>query len=40
MKYGVIEALHEFVVIKNYEFIYLTLEWHGHNSFVIKRINK
>ena len=38
MKYGVIEAVHEFCVTNNWEFVYITLEWHGHNSFAIKRI--
>jgi len=38
MKYGVIEAVHEFCLNNNWEFVYITLEWHGHNSFAIRRI--
>ena len=39
MKYGVIEAVHEFCVTRNWEIIGMTLEWHGHNSFALKRIS-
>ena len=38
MKYGVIEAVHQFCTEKNYEFLFITMEWHGHNSFAIKRL--
>ena len=38
MKYGVIEAVHQFCTEKNYEFIFMSLEWHGHNSFALRRI--
>ena len=37
-KYGVIEAVHEFCMEKDYEFIFITLETNGHNSFAIKKI--
>ena len=40
MKYGVIEAVHEFCVVNNYEIVYMTLEWSGHNSFALSRINE
>lgn len=39
-KYGVIEAVHEFCSIKGYEFIFITLETHGHNSFAIRKITE
>ena len=38
MKYGVIEAVHQFCIEKNYELIFISLEWHGHNSFALRRI--
>jgi hypothetical protein len=37
-RYGVIEAVHEFCVKENWEFIYLTFETHQHRSFAIKQI--
>jgi hypothetical protein len=39
VKLGVIEAVHEFCNTYNWEFIYLTLETGGHNSFALKRKN-
>ena len=39
-RYGVIEAVHEFCSAKGYEFIFITLETHGHNSFAIRKISK
>ena len=38
MKYGVIEAVHEFCNEANYEIIFITLEWNGHNSFALKKL--
>ncbi len=39
LKYGVIEAVHEFCKNSNWEFIFLTLEPNGHNSFALKKIS-
>ena len=38
-KYGVIEALHEFCVLYNWEIIYLTIEQSIPPSFAIRKIN-
>lgn len=38
VKYGVIEAVHEFCVQENWEFIYLTMETREHRSFALRRI--
>ena len=37
-RYGVIEAVHEFCVIENYEIIYLTMETHQFRSFAIRKV--
>lgn len=37
-KFGVIEAVHEFCVVNNWEFVYLTMETREHRSFAIKKI--
>ncbi len=36
--YGVINAVHEFIVRENWEIIYMTLELAGLNSFAIRKI--
>lgn len=38
--YGVYDAVNEFAVSYNYEFVYLTAEWHGLQSFALKRIGE
>jgi hypothetical protein len=38
LRYGVIEAVHEFCVKENWEICFLTCETHQHRSFAIKRI--
>jgi len=37
-RYGVIEALHEFCVEQNWEFVYLTMDLFESQSFAIRRI--
>ncbi|EJE7233271.1 3-oxoacyl-ACP reductase [Clostridium sporogenes] len=37
-RYGVVEAVNEFCVRKNWKFIYLTLECNGFNSYALKKI--
>jgi hypothetical protein len=37
-RYGVIEAVHEFCVKENWQFIYITFETHQHRSFAIQKI--
>ena len=37
-KFGVIEAVHEFCVLHNWEFIYLTMENRDHRSFAIRKM--
>ena len=37
-RYGVIEAVHEFCVLYNWEIIYLTAETHQHRSFALREI--
>ena len=39
LRYGVIEAVHQFCVEKNFELIWLTRESHGFESFAIRRIS-
>lgn len=38
IKYGVIEAVHEFCVKENWELVYMTMETRAHRSFAIRRI--
>lgn len=38
IKYGVVEAVHEFCVKENWEMVYLTSETHQHLSFCIRKI--
>lgn len=38
LRYGVIEAVHEFCVKYNWEMIYLTIEHHRHLSFAIREM--
>ena len=38
VKFGVIEAVHEFCVLQNWEFVYLTMENREHRSFAIRKI--
>lgn len=38
VKFGVIEAVNEFCVCNNWEFIYLTMENREHRSFAIRKI--
>lgn len=38
VKYGVVEAVHEFCVKEGWELVYLTNETHQHLSFCIKRL--
>lgn len=38
VRYGVIEAVHEFCLKENWEMIYLTNETHRHLSFAIRKI--
>lgn len=40
VKYGVIEAVHEFCYKYDWEFVYLTMETRAHRSFAIRRINR
>ncbi|MEM6395427.1 MAG: class I SAM-dependent methyltransferase [Bacteroidota bacterium] len=37
-RFGVVEAVNEFCLLKNYEFVYLTMETHRHLSFAIRAI--
>lgn len=37
-KFGVIEAVNEFCVLNNWEFVYLTMENREHRSFAIRKI--
>lgn len=37
-RYGVVEAVNEFCVKKNWKFVYFTLECNGFNSYALKRI--
>jgi hypothetical protein len=39
VRYGVVEAVNEFCVQNNWEFLFLTAETHRHLSFGIKRMN-
>lgn len=39
MRYGVIEAVNEFVVVNNWEFIYITNEKNHDRSFAIRKIS-
>ena len=39
LKYGVIEAVHEFCVQYNWEIVMLTAQVNGHNSFTLKKLN-
>ena len=39
VKYGVVEAVHEFCVQEEWELIYLTSETHQHRSFCIRKIS-
>tara|TARA_R110002072_G_scaffold131586_4_gene271386 strand:+ start:21056 stop:21745 length:690 start_codon:yes stop_codon:yes gene_type:complete len=38
IKYGVIEAVHEFCVKENWELVFMTMETRAHRSFAIRRI--
>jgi len=38
IKYGVIEAVHEFCVKENWELVYMTMDTRAHRSFAIRRI--
>jgi hypothetical protein len=38
VRYGVIEAVHEFCVRNNWELLFLTAETHQHRSFAIRKI--
>lgn len=38
-KYGVIEAVHEFCLEENWEFVFVTLDFTENQSFAIKKIN-
>ena len=38
VRYGVIEAVHEFCVKENWELIYLTIETHHYRSFAIRKL--
>lgn len=37
-KFGVIEAVHEFCVLYNWEFLYITMENRDHRSFAIRKM--
>lgn len=39
LRYGVIEAVHEFCVREHWEILYLTTETHQHRSFAIRAID-
>ena len=38
--FGVVQAVNEFCVRRNWRFKYITLESHGHHSFCLERINE
>lgn len=38
VKFGVIEAVHEFCILHDWEFVYLTLENRFHRSFAIRKL--
>lgn len=38
LRYGVMEAVHEFCVKENWEFVYLTIEMSNNPSFAIRKI--
>lgn len=38
--YGVYDAVNEFAVDFDYEFLYLTLEWHGLQTFALRKLSK
>lgn len=40
IRYGVVEAVNEFCLKYNFEFIYLSMETHMHHSFAIRKITE